>query len=151
MPNISGTPKFPIHGLAQASNQGVLGDFTIEFVSSGLVGTCYGIPGVSATLVGSGLYDIRYPNTALRGARFYPHALPASPSGPVASAAGAEFQVNMAHVGGQSGMARLLTTTPAPLPSLLSQGIGTLISRPFMPPTGSSINVLVLGSPIARY
>lgn len=152
-------PKFPVRGVAQAWNQGLIADATIEFKSSGMVGTAYGFPGFSATLVGTGLIDIRYPVAVERGVRIYPHAMPATPRGPTgaqlpANGSGGvvQFDMNMSHVGGQSGSALLNTTTsrqvasgfPGTTPS------GAVI-QPVNPPTGSIINLQFLVSPIGRY
>lgn len=150
-------PKFAPKAIGQAWQQGLIADATIEFVSSGLVGTAYGFPGVSATLVGTGLYDVRVGgDLAERGLRVYPHARPASPSGPVASSTLPQFGVNIAHAGGVSGMFRMQTwtTTPAPSGSIAGAGASTglgVMQRPAPPPTGAAVDLLILGSPITRY
>lgn len=148
-------PKFGVKGIGQAWQQGVVADATIEFVSSGLVGTAYGFPGIKATLIGTGLYDVRIGgDLAERGLRVYPNARPASPSGPVASSAPAQFGVNVAHAGGVSGMFRLQTWTTAGVASGSNNGVFSgvgVMQRPINPPTGAAVDLLILGAPITRY
>ena len=155
---IGESPKFPIRGQGQAWNQGVLADATIEFAGSGLVATAYGFPGLSATLVGTGLYDIRYPNAAPRGVRIYPHAMGPEPKGPTGAFLGPQssgtsgatpgFNVNMSHIGSQSGSALLNVTSPLVNPS---GSVGPTGSRLMYPPTGSIVQLQFLVSPISRY
>lgn len=158
--SLSAKPKNPIFGVGKAFNQGVIGDFTLELRGSGMVATLYGMPGVSATLVGTGLYDIRFPFVAPLGMRMYPHAVAAEGRGPTGALVGPQgsglvgvvpnFNVHMSHVGGQSGGALLNITSPFQGASSAAGGNMTGF-RPVNPPTGSSVNVLVLGSPISRY
>ena len=158
MPGLGETPKFPLRGHGDAWNQGVVADATIEFGASGLVGTAYGFPGLSATLVGTGLYDIRYPTVAQRGMRIYPMPVGPEPKGPTGALIGPQgsgfvlttpgFEARLSHVGGQSGSALLNITSPLFNPS---GAVGPTGSRPVFPPTGASVNLLFLGAPIRRY
>jgi hypothetical protein len=151
-------PKFVVKAHGPAFNQGVIGDATIEFVGSGLVGTAYGFPGLSATLVGTGLYDIRFPTVANRGIRMYPHAMAGEPKGATGAFIGPQgsgtqgvvpgFNVHMSHLGGQSGSAYLNTTSQI---INASGAVGPTGLRPAFPPTGSVVNLLIVGSPISRY
>lgn len=154
---LSAKPKFPIFGLGQTFNGGVLGDATIEIRGSGLVATCYGLPGLTATLVSTGLYDLRYP-AAKGGVRMYPQALAPEGKGPTGALIGPQgsgvqgnppgFDVFMSQVGGPTGSAYLNTVAPV----INASGVvGPTGPRGVFPPTGSIINVLVVGSPIARY
>src|SRR5688572_8609041 len=117
---IGETPKFPVRAHGDAWNQGVLADATIEFAGSGLVGTAYGFPGLSATLVGTGVYDIRFPQAAERGVRIFPNAIAGESKGPTGALIGPagsggvvvtpNFGAHVSHVSGPSGSARLYTT-----------------------------------------
>ena len=157
---LSSKPKNPIFGLGKAFNQGLIGDFTLEVRGSGLVATLYGMPGVSATLVATGLYDIRFPFVAERGMRMYPHVMAAEPKGPTGAFIGPQgsgfvgvvpnVNAHVSHVGGQSGGALLNITNPFQGASSAAGGNMTGF-RPVNPPTGTTVNVLVLGSPISRY
>ena len=153
------TPKFPVRAHGEAWNQGILADATLEFRGSGLVGTAYGFPGLSATLVATGVVDIRYPVVSERGMRIYPHVLGTEGKGPTGALlgplgsggfAGAQpgFSAHMSHVGGQSGSALLNITTNAPTPTAVGAATGL---RPINPPTGAIVNLQFLASPIRRY
>jgi hypothetical protein len=157
-------PKFPPKGLGPSWNQGIIGDATLEFGGSGMVATAYGYPGLSATLIGTGVYDIRVPNVVARGLRIYPQAQAGEQKGPTGAqigplASGAAvttpgFNVHMSHVGGPTGSALLNTTSPIANPSGVvgvGAGVGTGGSRAIFPPTGAIVNMLILGSPITRY
>ncbi len=158
---LSAKPKNPIFGLGQAFNGGVIGDATIEFIGSGLVGTAYGLPGFSATLVGTGLYSLGIPKTAIRGLRLYPNVMGPEGKGPTGALIGPQgsgvlgappgFNAHVSHVGGQSGTAYLNTTSLVVNASGPAAAMGPTGLRPMFPPTGSVVNLLVLGSPIARY
>jgi hypothetical protein len=156
--SLSAKPKNPIFGLGQAYNGGVIGDATIEIRGSGLVATCYGLPGLSATLVSTGLYDIRYPH-AKGGVRFWPEALAPEGKGPTGALIGPQgsgvqgnppgFSVFMSQVGGGvSGSAYLNIVSPVVNASGV---VGPTGPRGIFPPTGSIVNLLVIGSPISRY
>ena len=150
---MSENPKFPVRGVGQGWNDGLIADATIELRSSGLVGTAYGFPGISATLIGTGLYDIRFPVAAERGVRIYPEAVPGAVSGTavpptVPTGALPQFGVNMHRVSGQSGSAYLSTTTVSPTPSAVGAATGL---RHINAPTNSVINLQFLVSPITRY
>ncbi|HEX6275788.1 MAG TPA: hypothetical protein VFZ53_22255 [Polyangiaceae bacterium] len=154
---LSAKPKFPIFGLGQSFNGGVLGDATIEIRGSGLVATCYGLPGLTATLVATGLYDVRYP-PARGGARFWPQPQAPEGKGPTGALIGPQgsgvrgnppgFEVFMSQVGGPTGSAYLNTVSPLVNPS---GAVGPTGAQYVFPPTGSLINLLVTASPIARY
>jgi hypothetical protein len=156
---MSARPKFPVRGVGQGWNDGLIADATIELRSSGLVGTAYGFPGISATLIGTGVYDIRYPVAAERGVRIYPHAMPPElkgPTGALLPPAGSggvpDFGVHMSHVGAQSGWARLNTTSNKLTASGAIAGVPSgSPSQPINPPTGAVINLQFLVSPITRY
>lgn len=156
MANIGeGGAKYPVRGFGDAYNQAIVTDATIRFVSSGLVGTAFGFPGLTATLIGTGLVDIRYPTTAIHGARFYPHVVPPVPSGTatpgaVPSNTVAQFRANMANVSGQSGSAQLQLTTPFQGASSAAGGFASGFT-PANAPTGATVNLLMIGSPIRRY
>lgn len=158
MPGLGETPKFPVRGHGDAWNQGVVADATIEFRGSGLVGTAYGFPGLTATMVGTGLVDIRYPVVAERGMRIYPHAMGTETRGPTGALIGPAgsgglgatpgFNVNMSHVSGQSGSALLNITSPLFNPSGAAGPTG---ARAVYAPTGAIVNLQFLGAPIRRY
>jgi hypothetical protein len=159
MPQIGEGKKFPFMGFGQSYNRAVIADATIEFVGSGLVGTAYGFPGFSATLVGTGLYDCRFPSTAALGARIFPHAMGPEAKGPTGARLGPQgsgaqigaapgFAAHMSHVGGQSGFAFLNVVSPFVSPS---GAVGPTGARYMFPPTGSSVNLQFLASPITRY
>ena len=156
MANIGeGGQKFPLRGFSEAYNQAIVADATIQFVSSGLVGTAFGFPGLTATLIGTGIIDLRYPTTAIHGARFYPHVLPPVPSGTavpgaVPSNTVAQFRANMANVSGQSGSAQVQLTTAFQGASSAAGGFASGYT-PVNAPTGARINLLMIGSPIRRY
>lgn len=155
---LSAKPKFPIFGVGQAYNGGVVADATIEFRGSGLVGTAYGLPGFSATLVGTGLVEMRYPPVAVRGMRIWAQPMAGEAKGPTGALIGPQgsgfvssppgFDANVSHVGGQSGSALLHITSPA---INASGPIGPTGGRPMYAPSGSVVNLLFLGSPITRY
>lgn len=152
------TPKFPVRAHGDAWNQGIIADATIEIRGSGLVATAYGFPGLSATLVATGLYDIRYPQAAALGVRIYPHAMGPEGKGPTGALIGPQgsgfqgalpgFNVHMSHVSGPSGSALLNTTSPLVNPS---GAVGPTGTTPIRPPTGSIVNLQFLVSPIRRY
>lgn len=160
MPGISESGKFNIFGHGEAYNRGVLGDATLEFRGSGLVGTAYGFPGLTATLVGTGIVDIRLPLAAERGYRIYPHAMGPEPKGPTGAFLGPagsggvgavpNFNVNMSHVSGQSGSSLLNITSPFQGASSAAGGFASGF-RPVNAPTGAVVNLLILGSPVRRY
>ncbi len=137
-------PKFPVKGHGPAYNQSVIGDFTLRIGGSGLVATVFGFPGLSATRVGTGVYDLRYPQTVPRGVRFFlqPEEV-VSPTGAAVFNSGSgspvSFTANVSHVGGESGVAYLNTSRSFPTLTAVN------------PPTGAIINGLVIGSPITRY
>lgn len=153
-------PKFPVRGFGEAWNQGVVADATIEFRGSGMVATAYGFPGLTATLVGTGLIDVRLPQAAERGYRIYPHPMAGEPKGPTGAFLGLagsggvgvvpNFNAHMSHVGGQSGSALLNITSPFQGASSAAGGFASGF-RPINAPTGAVVNLLVLGSPIRRY
>ena len=155
--SLSAKPKFPISGLGAAFNQGVIGDATIEFRGSGLVATCYGLPGFSATLIGTGLYALQFP-VARGGVRLYPETMASEPRGPTGALLGPQgsggggllpgFDAKVSHVSGVTGTALLHTLSQTQNPSGAVGGTGAV--RMF-PPTGSVVNLMLLGSPITRY
>ena len=155
--SLSAKPKFPIFGLGAAYTQGVIGDATIEFRGSGLVATCYGLPGLTATLIGTGLYDIRFP-VARGGVRLFPETVANEPKGPTGALLGPAgsgglgvlpgFDAKVSHVSGVTGSALLHTLSQTQNPSGAVGGTGAV--RMF-PPTGTAVNLLLLGSPITRY
>ncbi len=151
--------KFPISGFGAAWNRGLIADATIEIRGSGLVATAYGFPGLTATLVGTGLYAIGFPATVAAGMRIYPHAMGPEPKGPTGAFLGPQgsggyagsvpgFNVHMSHVGGQSGTALLSTTSPLVNPS---GAVGPTGTTRIFPPTGSVVNLQFLASPVTRY
>lgn len=149
---LSAKPKFPIFGAGQAFNGGVLGAATIELGSSGLVGTAYGMPGFSATRIATGLYDMRFPQTAIRGAVFLTQPRVQTYPGPtgavVNSGAPVDFAASVSKVGGESGIAYLNTYRSNTVQTGASP---TYFSSLVNPPTGAAVDVFLIGSPIARY
>ena len=150
------TPKFPIRMVGPRGNQTVQGLATLQFAGSGLVGTMFGIPGMSATRIATGVYDLRFPT--VRSAVIMPAIEDQSPSGvnmgnlfdaragfPNTTASGAGPGLG----GGVSGMARLYTTRSFVTPS--GGAAPTAFSSPINPPTGSVVNMLLIGSPITAY
>ncbi len=151
------SPKFPLKGFGnQAWGQGGIADATIRLGSSGMVATCFGMQGFSATLVGTGFYELRFPPTPRFGTRIYPHAMPPESFGPTGvllaptgPGAQARFQANVTHVGSESGYAFLSTTTNSPTPSAV--GAQTGLSN-INPPTGSIIQLqFLVGPAIGRF
>lgn len=153
---LSAKPKFPIFGLGQAYNGGIIADATIELRSSGLVGTAYGFPGISATLIGTGLYDVRFAGAAARGIRVFPEAVAPNPSGTavpptVPTNTLPQFGVSVANLSGPSGSMHVQTWTQSPQASGVTGNFGSGMHRPINAGTGASINLQFLISPISRY
>ncbi len=151
------SPKFPIKGFGnQAWGQGGIADATIRLGSSGMVATCFGMQGFSATLVATGFYELRFPPTPRYGTRIYPQAQPPESFGatgvllpPQWSGALPNFDARVTHVGSESGYAFLSTSTSSPTPSAVGAATGL---RSINPPTGSIIQLqFLVGPAIGRF
>ncbi len=152
------SPKFPIKGFGnQARGQGGIADATLRLGGSGLVATCFGMQGFSATLVATGYYELRFPPTPRFGTRIYPTVMPeerVGPTGVLLPPSGGAYShpkidAKVTHIGSESGYAFLSTVNNPAVPSALG-GVTGMVN--VNPPTGAIVQLqFLVGPAIGRF
>lgn len=95
--NLANTPQFPGNLGGTKGQHGFIGSQKTFFTgSTGLVATSYGIPGMGATRVSTGTYNLFFPPTV--GVDFYPG---------VQAPSGHSYSVNISDVQPTSGTAKM--------------------------------------------
>jgi hypothetical protein len=131
---------------AEALNPSVrLGAATIRFTgATGLVGTAFGIPGITATRMATGHYRVAFPRSPARSMKF--QATPVSPTG-YQGPTGVGFNVQLANRSAPSGTIDIFTTRGHPSGAAINLTSGI----PMNPPDLSEVDLLVFTTPITRY
>lgn len=130
------TGQFPLNAIGTRGEGAFLGLERMFFQGqTGLVSTMYGIPGVTATRIATGIYNIRHPSIV--AADIIPG---------VEAPSGMYFQANVVNHNAQSGTADIHFFNEAQ-PSILNSGYGQYIN----PPTGTQVKLLFFCSPYSRF
>ena len=129
--------QYPVRGVGRKSVNLTNGVARIVLGASGLVATCYGQPGTSATRIATGVYDLRFPSS--KDVSIFPQVR--LPSGGYAYASGYEYNVKTAAVSGPSGMAQVFITEVG----------ATVLTGRVNPRTGTMIDLLFFHSPSNAY
>jgi hypothetical protein len=135
--------QFPIRGIGNAMQDAFVGLEQVYFTgATGLIGTAYGMPGITVTRTSTGMYSISYP--------------PVSPQGRCAIIPGIECPSGQAYDAmivqnfPNSGTAQLNLTQPM---QFIGSGAvpvsGT--TRPVNPASGTILNLLFVGGAVAKF
>lgn len=136
MPSLGDSAQFPLNVVGNRGQGAFLGLERMFFQGqTGLVSTMYGIPGVSATRLSTGTYQIVHPSIV--AADIIPG---------VQAPSGMYFQANISSHNSRSGVAILQFFQEA-APSFVSSGFG----QPINPPTGTQVKLLFFCSPYTEF
>lgn len=136
MPSFAEVAQFPLNVAGSRGEGAFLGLERMFFQGqTGLVSTMYGIPGVSATRIATGTYQIAHPP-----------AIAADIIPSVQAPSGMYFQANVSSHTARSGIAILQFFQEA-AGTLVSSGYGPLIN----PPTGTQVKLLFFVSPYTEF
>ncbi len=136
MPSFGDQPQFPLNVVGNRGQGAFLGMERMFFQGqTGLVSTMMGIPGVSATRVSTGVYNVQHPPCV--AADIIPN---------VQAPSGMYFQANVVSHNTLSGIAQLQFYQEAN-GTLVSSGFGQLIN----PPTGTIVKMLFFVSPYKEF
>ena len=143
--NLSSFNQYPLNVVGPKGQGAFVGSARIFFTgATGNVATFYGIPGLSATRVRTGIYNLQYPPT--KEVTIYP-AL----QGPT----GINYNLSIANVNSFSGTSELHVTRMGAAPQTSASGADattvSLTIRPQNPASGTRVNLLFFCSPIAEY
>ena len=135
--NFAASSQYPLNVVGPKGQNAFVGMQSVYFTGpTGLVGTSYGIPGVSVSRsasVGTGVYDITFPSA--RDVRIIPGLQ--CPSGHA-------YHANVARLSPVSGTAQLHLTRQ------MGTGV-TLPLQPQNPVTGAVVNLMFFVSPVTAY
>lgn len=109
---------------------------------TGLIGTAYGIPGVTATRVATGAYRMNFPSSPQASGAMGVVLIPS-----LNAPTGNFFGVNVTDVHSVTGVAHLNFTTA----EMQVSGAPTNIRRPVNPASGTRLHVLFYVSPITPF
>lgn len=136
MPSFGDNAQFPLNAVGTRGEGAFLGMERMFFQGqTGLIGTMYGIVGVSGTRISTGVYQIRHPPCV---------AADIMPT--VQAPSGLYFQVNVSDHNVQSGLATLQFFNEA-APTFVSSGFGQFIN----PPTGTQVKLQFFVSPYSAF
>lgn len=136
MPSFAENAQFPLNAVGTRGEGAFLGLERMFFQGqTGLVSTMYGIPGVSATRLSTGTYQIAHPP-----------AIAADIIPSVQAPSGMYFQANITQHNSVSGIAQLQFFQEA-TPTLSASGFGRLLDAP----TGTQVKLLFFVSPYSAF
>jgi hypothetical protein len=136
--------RYPLQGLA--APYGMLDVGTVRFVGSGLVGTAFGIPGMGATRIGTGLVRVTIPRAHSRPSPAHVQKFNAQYVNPTGfqGPTGLGMAVQVVNRAPASGTFDLFTVG-------VSTGFGGTPGIPTNPPAQSEIDVWVFTTPLTKY
>lgn len=140
MANFSEAGQFPLNVIGPKGQKAFVGMDTVFFEgTTGLVGTAYGIPGVGATRIATGAYEIFFPPT--REVRIIPG---------LQAPSGQQYNVNISDVFPFSGKAKMQISRTGGAGSS-GNFVPSLSVVPHNPVSGTMVNLLFFVSPITPY
>lgn len=141
MDTLADTPQFPANLGGPKGQHGFIGSNKIFFTgTTGTVATSYGIPGMVATRVATGSYNLVYPPT--KGIDFYPS---------VQAPSGTHYTVNISDVHPTSGTAKMQIARTGGGATPSGSSTPTLMIQPQNPVSGTQINLLCFVSTRVAY
>ena len=137
--------QFPANAIGPSGEHAFVGMHRVFFTgSTGLIGTMYGVPGVSATRVSTGLYRFKHDPTV--NVDIIPGV-----EGPT----GTQYQVNVNKRNLSNGGAGASGTFEVQINQMANAGFGTGLASGFVQPqnpaTGTALKLLFFCSPITPY
>lgn len=136
MPLFYNAPQFPLNSVGSKGQAAFVGVAKLNFSASGaLVGTCYGIPGVGATRVATGAYNLTFPSTV--EVDIFTQ-IQQSPSGVI-------YDTAVNNVNAITGIAQLQIFGQTPV----GGATGTL--TPQNPASGTTLSIMFFASPVTRF
>lgn len=133
--------QYPLNVIGPKGQKAFLGMETVFFEgTTGLVGTAYGIPGVTATRIATGSYDLIYPPT--REVRIIPG---------LQAPTGMHYTVNISDVFPFSGKAKIQIARMGGGSVPSGSTTPTMMSQPHNPVSGTMLNLQFFVSPITPY
>ena len=143
--NFSSTGQYPLNAVGPKAQGAFVGAARIFFTgATGNIGTFYGIPGLSATRVRTGIYNLQGPLT--KEMTIIPGL-----QGPT----GVNYNLSVVNVQPYSGTAQLHVTRMEAAPQTSASGADqntvSLAVMPQNPASGTRVNLLYFVSPIAEY
>lgn len=143
MPNFQDIEQYPLNVVGPKGQHGFMGTSTSFFEgSTGLIGTTYGIPGVTMTRVSTGAYRVNFPSSPQVSGAMGVTILPGlnAPSGNF-------YNVNVSGVNSVTGVAHIeITRNEVPL-----SGAPTNLIRPVNPASGTRLHLQFFVSPITPF
>ena len=132
-------PQYPLNSVGAKGAHGFIGTERIFFTgATGLVGTAYGIPGVTATRVSTGLYKINHPPAKM--ANIFPSVN--APTGPMYMA-----NIDAATSNAYSGVAYLHIGRQQTTKWITTGSMPSTYVQPYNPVSGTMIDLLFVVSP----
>ena len=137
MPSFGESPQFPLNAVGPKGQHAFIGVENLFFTgSTGLVGTMYGIPGVTATRVGTGVYRLAYP--VARGVDIIAG---------IRAPSGMAYQVNVNQLNPSSGTAEIVVSKGGPVPT----GVASGFVQPINPVAGAQASLLFFVAPVTPF
>ena len=143
MANLHDKEQFPINVFGPKGMHSIVGMHTIVFEGvTGLVGTSFGIPGVTATRVATGAYRVNYDSVIMTSGTPGVVIMPG-----VNAPTGNFYNVNINSVQSVTGVAHIELTRPfVPV-----SGGATNIIQPVNPTSGTRLHLQFFVSPITPF
>lgn len=147
--NLPGGDAHPVHAAGAKGVNQRIGTARIVMGASGLVATTFGYPGLGATRLQKGLYDLRFPQAQQTEIFAQIH----TPSGGTAGMSGLDYKVA---IGGQYGRPTYYqhgehTSGIAQLYVKAVNANGSGLSTPSEPEEGAVVSLLIMQSPSNAY
>lgn len=142
MGNLADHAQFPLNAVGPSGQHAFLGVHRVFFTgSTGLIGTMYGVPGITATRVATGVY--RFKHDVCRNIDIIPGV-----EGPTGTA----YQINIPVASKGDGSSGAFDVH---LMQTKNYGFGTGIAsgalEPQNPATGTALKLLMYGSPVTKF
>lgn len=150
-------PEYPHQAIGPKGRDSLHSLIKVVAAGSGLIGTVYGQPGFSATLVGSGEFNLRFrPTVEVDMLAHY--AGPPAPSGITPTMPGGQkLDVQITDIAPASGTAKMWLSYSEPPRGNPGSGVATLTNvpsmaqRPALLGTGAQISIYFEDSPVSAY
>lgn len=143
MSNFQDVEQYPLNVVGPKGQHGFMGTSTSFFEgATGLIGTTYGIPGVTMTRVATGAYRVNFPSSPQVSGAMGVTILPGlnAPSGNF-------YDVNVSDVNSVTGVAHIQIAQF----SGTGTGVVTQMMRPANPVSGTKLHLQFFVSPITPF